>query len=334
MLNPSTSSAWQRRRNERKWLNVREIPTLFHLPKTGGTTMLILHNNARVPSTPEKEESNGLVFFGMPDTPFAIWDAVMHKGSDLRFLGGHMGLADVQMVQQHAPNIQFKPFTILREPNERLASFWAYLQQLNSDNRTLPQMLTTMLPNSMYRMLAPLDSNLTDTITTMSAIKKSLRENFSVVGLTERFDETLMLLTRKGIIRDPSYSKHKVLASSRPKVEDFPENLQKRLRRHNSLDTELYNWAKEYFEEQIRTVPDMQKRVIAFQEEQKQRLEHSGKEEDCEDDLPRFGGWSCQKEKRSERPNRQKQRAETVAKMSVTEQLLYHLQQLNKPRYW
>ena len=296
--------------------------------------LTILNNNARLPPHEDGAEHNGLIFFGMPPTPFTILDNIVHAGEDLRYLGGHMGWKDVQIIQDYTPNLRFKPFTILREPKERLVSFWAYLNEIGN-NHTLPQMMRGMLRNSMYRMLAPLGSDLKDTEATMASIKKTLKKEFSVVGLTERFDETLMLLTQKGIIRDPSYSKHKVLAGSRPRYADLPEDIQKMLEKHNSLDLELYAWAQEFFNEQIQSADsDFQQRLETFQEEQRSRQEQSGNDGDCEDDLPRFGGWSCEKEKRSERESPRERIKKELEDMDRTEKVLYHVQQMEKPRYW
>lgn len=175
-------------------------------------------------------------------------------------------------------------------------------------------------------MLAPLGSHLADTEVTMAAIKKTLREEFLVVGLTERFDETLMLLTQKGIISDPSYSKHKVLAGSRPRYADLPEDIQKMLEKHNSLDLELYAWAEEFSNEQIQSADsDFQHRLETSQEQQRSRQEQSGKEDDCEDDLPRFGGWSCEKEKRSERDSPRGRIKKELEDMDRTDRVLLSL---------
>jgi len=133
---------------------------------------------------------------------------IKRNGEKLQFVGGHLGLADLQAVthlfaEEFPPKeVQFLPFTIFRDPNERLVSFWAYLRDLKGDpNMPLEDMLDTMLTDSMYRLLAPMDSDLTDEEITLQHIKDLLRDNFAVVGLTERFDETFVVVEAR---RNPS----------------------------------------------------------------------------------------------------------------------------------
>ena len=139
----------------------------------------ILHNNLR-----GETKENRLLSYGNPPIIFKLASDVSRLASELQFVGGHVGLAEFQRLTE-PKGIQFLPFTIMREPNERLVSFWAYLNDLRNSSRTIEAMLNRMLPNSMFRLLAPLGSNLEDEEATMATIKDSLRSSFAVVGLTE-----------------------------------------------------------------------------------------------------------------------------------------------------
>jgi len=230
---------------------------------------------------------------------------------------------------------EFLPFTIMRNPNERLVSFWAYLKDLhNTPNATISAVLTGMLPNSMYRLLAPADSDLNDEATTMEAIQHSLRSSFSLVGLTERFEESLLLLKRQGIIDDISFRKHKVLASERPSFDDLPTNVQQEISQHNRLDQQLYDFAQELFEENLRQQDEsFWVELEEFKAQQKNRFEQLGV---CEDDEKPFGGWLCDSEARQnsfESPMK-----ELKAVRSTEEQTVHTLEEFLtvafKPRYW
>jgi len=192
----------------------------------------ILRNNAH--------NQGGLLNYGMPPFVWTLFKDIEQRRGQMEFLGGHFGFADLQtishMQSQDAQPMEFLPFTMMRNPNERLVSFWAYLKDLrNSPNATISQMLQQMLPNSMFRLLAPAGSDLKDEAATMEAIKDALRSSFSLVGLTERFEESLLLLKRQGILQDISFRKHKYLTSERPSFDDLPSNLQREIMEHNRL---------------------------------------------------------------------------------------------------
>jgi len=64
---------------------------------------------------------------------------------------------------------------------------------------------------TIYRVMDPMGSNLSDVEGTLARIKEAIRHDF-VVGLTSKFDETMVLLKAKGVLgEDISYNRHKVL---------------------------------------------------------------------------------------------------------------------------
>lgn len=82
--------------------------------------------------------------------------------------------------------------------------------------------------------------------------KANLREHFMVVGLTERFDESLVLLKRAlgWRIKDILYLKENVGKKRPPKRETTQEAV-KLIEEHNELDIQLYEFARQMFEERI-----------------------------------------------------------------------------------
>jgi len=101
---------------------------------------------------------------------------IRQRRGRLEYLGGHTGLSELQAISgQQSQPMDFLPFTIMRSPNERMVSFWAYLMDIQK-SRGLPganisEWLPHMLSDSMYRLLAPAGSNLKDVTATMEAIK-------------------------------------------------------------------------------------------------------------------------------------------------------------------
>lgn len=94
--------------------------------------------------------------------------------------------------------------------------------------------------------------------------KHNLRAHFSVVGLTERFDETLILLRRTFGWRFIFYERRNVDPARTQRAPVDHETL-KAIESANQLDRELYDYARALFEEQVRRQgPDFAIEVAAF----------------------------------------------------------------------
>jgi len=245
----------------------------------------IMRNNAH-------NQKTGFLNYGMPPLIWTLYQDLEHRGGELEYLGGHIGLADLQTISKmQSRPMDFVPFTIMRSPNDRLVSFWAYLHDIRA-SRSLPSVnitawLPQMLSDSMYRLLASAGSDLDDVSATMEAIKDSMRSLFAVVGLTERFEETLLLLKRQGILNKISFRKHKVLASERPSFKDLPHDVQQMIADQNGLYQQLYDFAKALFEEKLKEQDDsFWVELAEFKAEQQKHFEEFG---ECEDDEKAFG---------------------------------------------
>jgi len=82
--------------------------------------------------------------------------------------------------------------------------------------------------------------------------KENLTHSFRVVGLTERFQESLALMMASFGWRVSFYENRRV-TKIRPAVEPRMVDM---IRGHNRLDIELYEFAKKLFEEDLRTNED------------------------------------------------------------------------------
>ena len=77
--------------------------------------------------------------------------------------------------------------------------------------------------------------------------KENLVKSFSVVGICERFEESLVLIAKTFDWAIPFYENRKV-AKTRPKVVPSEVDM---IREHNQLDLELYEFGKKLFEEMV-----------------------------------------------------------------------------------
>ena len=93
-------------------------------------------------------------------------------------------------------------------------------------------------------MIAGIRSNGTVDRQTLEIAKKNLEKSFSVVGISERFEESLVLIARTFGWEVPFYENRKV-SKSRPKIDPIEIEL---IKKHNQFDLELYEYGKALFE--------------------------------------------------------------------------------------
>jgi hypothetical protein len=91
--------------------------------------------------------------------------------------------------------------------------------------------------------------------------KKNLKEHFKVVGLSERFDESLMLMKRVLGWSSIYYVKANV-GWNRTRKEEIGRETLRSIEKYNELDIELYRFASEMFDEAISSQGPLFKRRI------------------------------------------------------------------------
>jgi hypothetical protein len=90
--------------------------------------------------------------------------------------------------------------------------------------------------------------------------KRNLEAHFSVVGLTERFDESLIFLKRAFGWSNVHY----VRANVSPKKEPVAPKTLRAIEEQNALDLELYRWATERFDAAIADDPSLAEGFARF----------------------------------------------------------------------
>jgi len=146
-------------------------------------------------------------------------------------------------------------FTLLRDPVDRVLSqyFFTVDYALKPGHVSLyehiaahiqPNMQTLMMsgPHGLNPQPEPLEM--------LERAKKNL-EVCSVVGLTEHFGETVLLLARAFGWKEVRYVRRKV-NKTRPRIAEVPREVILRLAADNELDVALYAYGKSQFQEQLR----------------------------------------------------------------------------------
>lgn len=85
----------------------------------------------------------------------------------------------------------------------------------------------------------------------LETAKYNLNNFFSVIGITERFDEFLILCQRSLGYKFSLYSKVNV-TKKRPLKEQISKKALRIIEEDNALDLELYNYVKEQFEQSFK----------------------------------------------------------------------------------
>ncbi|MEL7357709.1 MAG: sulfotransferase family 2 domain-containing protein [Cyanobacteria bacterium J06560_6] len=99
--------------------------------------------------------------------------------------------------------------------------------------------------------------------------KNNLRNSYEVVGLTERFDESLLLFQKRFGWKNVHYVKANV-NKSRPRVQDISADTLKLIEEYNSLDLELYEYAQKIMNDQIQlSLPSIDKDLKKFRRRNK-----------------------------------------------------------------
>ena len=104
---------------------------------------------------------------------------------------------------------------------------------------------------------------------TLEQAIQHLKDHFPVFGLTERYDESLILMKRRlGWDAYPYYVTSRVGKDGNGEKEEreVDPEVEARIKERNELDVKLYNYAQERFEEMIKAEgPGFQEEVNGFQ---------------------------------------------------------------------
>jgi galactose-3-O-sulfotransferase len=221
----------------------------LHIPKTAGTTL-----NRII----EWQYDPRLIFTVDPHR-FRATVKRFHTFSEERrrsyqVLRGHLVYGIHEFLPQRATYI-----TMLRDPVSRFLSSYQFilrrplhpLHQKMKRQRLGPEDLIRLTPQSQNlqcRFISGIGKGGKCDERILEMAKANLKSSFRVVGLTERFHESLLLMIAAFGWKVPFYQNQKV-AKVRPAID---AGLAEFIRKHNRLDVELYRFGEELFEAQLR----------------------------------------------------------------------------------
>jgi hypothetical protein len=232
-----------------------------HIPKTAGTTLRgILRMNEPGP----RSRALGNVFKGGGGvSPVLIERMRQGGGPDLRsvsLIRGHVPLG----IREYLPTQRdLRCFSFLREPADRTLSHYFAIRKTGSGyglpplpgDATLDDAIAGgyLHDNLQTRMLSGLPEPFGEVDDEMlERAKHNLRHGLSFFGLTERFDESLVLAKQRLGLRCILYRSSNRVNTSRPRGDEVPKELRRAAQRHNRYDIELYREAEELFDSACR----------------------------------------------------------------------------------
>ncbi len=224
------------------------LVVFVHIRKTAGTTI------RRIIQRQYKRRNTRMIrnYFVEPDRSLEMTQAIAGEPPrGIRAVHGHMLFwPDLPW----AEGTRF--FAFLRDPVERTISHYYWLRERSPKFETpIEDALVDGLihDNLQTRVIA----GTMPFVATEETLEQAVRnlDRLTAVALTERFDESLVLLTRLFGWQPMVYSTENVTANRPPRA-TFTEDTLAVIERYNTFDLELYREAKARFEKAVAAQPD------------------------------------------------------------------------------
>ncbi len=231
----------------------KEIVIFSHIPKTAGTTIRKIMDE-------QYGKKNVIGHQKLTSIPQVKMDQVEAIYGHCRF-GIHKEI--------------FHPctyITMLRDPVERVISTYYYAKR--KEKNRMHQLANSrgfkeFIEEELMHRRAPLINHQTRFISgekkpNLEKAIENIHEYYTVVGITELFDESIFLMKTFLGWHHLDYTKENVTVN-RPKQHDLPQETIDLIKEYNQLDIELYNYSKNLLIENINALDSsLRKELQAF----------------------------------------------------------------------
>jgi len=219
----------------------KKLIIFMHIPKTGGTTL----NDIFKKSYAENE-----IYDHVPLE--AMWNHFSQlkeeDKKEIKAISGHhfYGIHDLF-------SKPYTYFTMMRNPIERVISLYYFLKtypgyyEENMRNMSFEEYIDwdPQARNGQIHQICGQNSHLS-----LEKAKENLKV-FEVVGITEMFNESLLLLKNKFNWNNIEYVKENV-TKSRPRISEVSTEIIKKIEKNNELDIELFEYIKSNLIKQLK----------------------------------------------------------------------------------
>ena len=237
-------------------MSENNLTIFMHIPKTGGTTLSkIFRELYNIDQIYDHDAFKGKVI--------KHENLTREEKEKLKAVAGHYFYGIHQFSTK-----EFDYFTMLRDPVDRVISSYYFLQNYPGYERVKDMTLEEFVmkepeASNLQTMMVSGNPDIPD----LEKAKENLK-TFTVVGLTEFFNESLFLLKKAYGWNDIHYKKQNI-TKKRLKKEELPSTVINIIKTYNELDLELYDFSKQLMTKQLQTLtPDEQKQLEQFKKEQ------------------------------------------------------------------
>jgi hypothetical protein len=240
-----------------------------HVPKTAGGTVI----NMLAAAYSRAALNDAGNYINGPDKSILKLRRVGTRWRNWQRRGGRLvaGHVPYGVYRQYMPR-GTRYMTFFREPVDRVVTHYYNHVRLRDGQSATPKpgdpRIRTATIEEAFEIGVPMLSNLSTRFlcghpsameslpdSALEDAKANLRD-FALVGLQERFEESIVLLQRSLDLPLTSYVNRHV-SVERPLVEDLPEEERQLIVEHNRLDLELYAFAEGLFEEAVASTDDV-----------------------------------------------------------------------------
>ena len=233
-----------------------QYPIIFtHVPRSAGTSLITILGR----EYPADEQFYFYVRekFGNTDEALEEFRRLPEeRRRRLKLLQGHVGFG------LHTHFERYTYITLFREPVSRIVSYYFYILKqpghylhniVLANQMRLEDFVTSGLSTEFDNIQTRQISGVAGvpygrcTEKMLETAKLNLLRHYAVVGLTERFDETALLMKRHFGWHYPLYTRRHVI-KNKPVREQIPEGTVRLIEQTNSLDVALYRFAKKRFD--------------------------------------------------------------------------------------
>ena len=250
----------------------------LHLPKTaGGSLNRVIYSQVASPDYPSDDDNSiyrGIYYYRTNQRSVTLKSPVLDihpaaidilRTRNLNAVVGHFTFGIHRYLDRNSTYV-----SLIRNPVDRIISLYFHysnrMRNISSNNLPLAQFLNgfplpvkglqqiqTLTDNDQTRRISGLKTPSGKCTGAMLEVaKKNLKSHFSVVGVTDRFDEMVVLLKRKFGWSDPHNYWPKHFRGARAEQSPPNKDTVDQIRAGNEYDLELYEYANELMDEQIK----------------------------------------------------------------------------------
>ncbi len=253
--------------------NKSECLIFLHIPKTAGSTFHTILSSRYC-------KKNTYNVFGSRYSEPEIKQFIelsLESKKHIRLLKGHMPFGLHKYI-----NLKGRYISILRDPAERVISQYYYIKknsynplhaQVEGGNMSIKKFVSSGISigmnNGQCRFLnGDLDAYGFNECNAglLDQVKKNINEHFLWLGVTERFDESILLLSKlMGWKKLPCYIRSNVSNIRKPKRKIGCEDMSV-IEQFNSLDIQLYKYVNKLLDKQIAKIDGFNEELILYKE--------------------------------------------------------------------